>query len=713
MKRKFFIASMILALTLMSAFVFTGCNTNNGENTSEEVTNEATNTEEETNTTEEETTEEEVVEEEEVLEAVLANGTYNFKFANADLRNYLMAQAEDYLLHNQYAGVPLFADAAFALYSGRLQLATEVYLPVMEYATGYATMAADDSKVVMADGQPGNEGEFTYRTSVGQNPSSWNQWTYDDDTSSRVLTQVLDRPYRFELNAEKTGYALNPSMAAADPVAVDSRILPSGKEVSKVWRITYRDDLEWKFNESTDTSMITDYKINAHDFHDTYKIALENSWFRALSSGFADGPTAIVNAQEFVDGTASWEDVGIKVIDDNTLELTFIDEQSQWNVKYSNSSFVQSPIHTEQYAALGEEFGLDESSIAYTGVYYVDYYENDKIIRFTKNEKYHNAEDFFFTHRTFNIIADAEMRFQEFVAGKLDAVALPAAHYEEYKSHPGLKRLSGTTTYRLMLNGLGTEAAQAEKFPESTWVPEPILNNQDFKMALYHAIDRKKLAEEVLKTSQTQMYLFTNAYVVEAETGIPFRDTEHGMSVGADLSPSTHGYNFDAAKAYYEKALDELVEAGVYAAGDEITIEFYFFSGSETQELLGAYLKDAFEAAFNSEKHNIKVTLDAMPKEFPGIYYDHMMIGEFDTAIGGISGSSLDAASFLDTYSSDNRTNFTLNWGIDTAVPEIEVTYVNDAGEKVAEIWSYDALVMALVGETEVLEGVEVIAETE
>jgi ABC-type oligopeptide transport system substrate-binding subunit len=303
------------------------------------------------------------------------------------------------------------------------------------------------------------------------------------------------------------------------------------------------------------------------------------------------------------------------------------------------------------------------------------------------------------------------MEFQEFVAGKLDTVGLPSAHYEEYKSHPGLKRVPGATTFRLMINGLGNTEDQIAKFSESEWVPEAILANQDFKQGLFHAIDRKKLAEEVLKTSQTQMYLFTDAYVVEAETGIPYRATPQGMSVGADLSPSTNGYNLDAARAYYEKALDTLVAEGVYAPGDEITFEFYFFSGSEAQELLGAYLKDAFEEAFQSEKHNINVKVEALPKDFPGIYYDHMMIGEFDTAVGGISGSRLDAASFLDTYSSDNRSGFTLNWGIDTTKADITVAYTNDAGELVKELWSFDAITSVLVGEVEVIDGAEKVEE--
>lgn len=649
------------------------------------------------------------------VESILANGTYNYKFASATTRQTLMAAAENYLLHNQFAGVPLFANSGFNLYSNRMQLMSEVYLPVLEFGADFSTLAVDDSKVMMDDGEFGNEGEYTYRTALSGNPSQWNHWLYDDSITDDVMIHYLDALYVYEFNEDKSGYALLPSMASADPIAIDSRELSSGKVVSTKWQIKIKDGLEWKFNDNTDTSMITDYTINAVDFYETYKLALTEKWFRAISGGgdFVTSSSKVVNAQEFVDDTADWDDVGIKLIDDNTIEFEFADEQSQWNVKYFLGSYVMTPVNIEQYEALGKEFAIDENSIAYTGVYYVDYFESDKVIRYLKNEKFHDADKYFYTGKNMTIIVDAEMRFQEFLAGKLDGAALPSSNYEEYKSHPGLKKVPGTTTYRLMLNGLGTVENQISQFSESAWEPEAILANQDFKMGLYHAIDRKKLAEEVLKTSQTQMYLFTDAYVVEAETGIPYRNTPEGMSVGLDLSPSTNGYNLDAARAYYEKALDKLVEEGVYKSGDEISIDFYFFSGSEAQELLGSYLKDALEEAFQSEKHNIKVIVESMPKEFPGIYYDHMMIGEFDTAIGGISGSRLDAASFLDTYSSDNRSGFSLNWGIDTSIPEVTVAYTNDEGQLVKELWSYDALIMSLMGETVVIDGVEIIAEEE
>lgn len=649
------------------------------------------------------------------IDAVLANGTYNYKFAPAETRHTFMAAAENYLLHNQYAGVPLFAGAQFNLYSNRMQLVSETFMPVLGFGTDVSTMAADDSKVLMEDGKNGNAGEYTYRTALSGNPSQWNHWKYDDQNTDTVMTNYLDALYVYEFNKDKTGYVLNPSMAAGDPTAIESRELPSGKVVSKKWQVKVKDGLEWKFNENTDTSMITDTKITAADFYETYKIALEEKWFRAVSGGgdFCTSSQKVVNAQEFVDGTAEWDTVGIKLIDDNTIEFEFVDEQSQWNVKYFLGSYVMSPINIELYEALGEKYAIDENSIGYHGVYYVDYYESDKVVRMKKNDLYHDADKYFYTGRVITIIDDVEMRFQEFVAGKLDAVVLPSPHYEEYKSHPGLKRVPGATTYRMMLNGTGSKEGQLAEFPDSQWEPEPILANQDFKMGIFHAIDRKKLAEDVMKTSQTQMYLFTDAYVVEAEAGIPYRNTPQGMSVGADLSPSTNGYNLDAARAYFDKALDSLVDEGVYTSGDEITIEFNYFSGSETQELMASYLKDAMEEAFKSEKHNIKVTVEIMAKDFPGIYYDHMMVGEFDTSIGGIGGTTLDAASFLDTYCSDNRSGFTINWGIDTSVPEITILYKNNDGELIREIWSFDAIVSALNGEIEVVDGAEVSDEEE
>jgi ABC-type oligopeptide transport system substrate-binding subunit len=650
------------------------------------------------------------------IDIVYPTGFFNYKFADSELRHTFMAAAEKYLLNNQYAGVPLFANGSFNLYSWRLQLPVEEFVAVMGYGTGFGTMSADDSAVLMDDGQPGNAGEYTYRTTISTNPGTFNQWLYDTSTDSTLIGQYLDALYVYVFNADKTGYEVVPSMAASTPMPVESHITDTGKEVSTKWQITLRDDLEWFYHPNTDISALPvgHEVIDANDFVETFKLAVDNEWFRAISGGgdFLGASNAIAGMQAYVDGEGDWADVGIKKIDDLTFEFTFVDDQSNWNVRYWLSSFVMTPINMELYEVLGDDYGTSEEEIAYHGAYYLDYYEADKILRYYKNPVYHTPDEYFYTGYTFSVIEDSEIRFQEFLAGKTEATTLPTTEYENYKNYPGLRQVPGATTFRIMINGLETVEKQQADFDGSTWVPEPLLANQDFKQAMYHAIDRQKLAEEVLKTSTTNMFLFSNAYLVDAELGVPYRQTPQGQSVGEGLSPSTHGFNFDAAVAYYELALDALVEAGTYTAGTAetptiIEVDFHIFSGSEAQELMGAYLKTAFEDAFQSSTHNINVQLNILAKDFPGIYYDYMMIGEFDLSIGGISGSTLDAASFLDTYSSDNRSGFSLNWGIDTSVAEIEVNFFDVDGVRHREMWSFDGIVSVLNGEKYISMGEE------
>ncbi|MFO7969610.1 MAG: hypothetical protein R6U15_05855, partial [Candidatus Izemoplasmatales bacterium] len=223
-------------------------------------------------------------------------------------------------------------------------------------------------------------------------------------------------------------------------------------------------------------------------------------------------------------------------------------------------------------------------------------------------------------------------------------------------------------------------------------------------------------AETVLKTYQTQMYLFSDAYLVEPEEGVPYRQTEQGQTVGEGLAPGSNGYNKDAAVAYWELAVEELYDKGDIDFGDTIDLEFNIFTGSEAQTLLGRYIETTFEETFVHEELQISVDIEVLPKDFPSIYYDYMMTGNFDLSIGGISGSTLDAASFLDIFCDDDRGGFTLNWGIDTSTAEIPVKYetydYDDEGEITDthyhyEMWSFNAITSILNGQAFIQDGEE------
>ena len=274
-----------------------------------------------------------------------------------------------------------------------------------------------------------------------------------------------------------------------------------------------------------------------------------------------------------------------------------------------------------------------------------------------------------------------------------------------------------------MINGTKTLEGNRAAFhgnTETNYVPEPILAYDDFKLAMYYAIDRATLAWDVLRTSTPQPYHFSSAYLVEAESGVAFRMTEQA-SIVDDMVPGlfdddgnpTYGFSPSLATARCQLAIDAAIADGFYEEGDVIELDLNVFSGSEAQMLFGNFIKQSFEERFQGHR-GVTVEVSVEPRPFPGIYFDFMMIGEFDLSIGGISGSTLDAASFLDVYLDDNRGGFTLNWGIDTTTPAIEVTFPHpelsdpfDRDTWVTETWSLNALTRALNGTVTIQDGYE------
>jgi len=658
----------------------------------------------------------------------------NYKFANTELRHTFMAAAEEYLLKNMYAGVPVFANAGFSLFSSRLSLKSEVSLPVLGFGTGSSTLTADDSTVKI-NGQFGAANQYTYRTAFAQNPTTLNQWIYQDATSADTIGLFLDSLYSFEFNASNDGYVVAPAMASGAPTPTAGEVLPSGATVANVWRVPLRNNLDFYFHPDLPGRENLDSEITAQTFIDTFKLALDEGWFRAVAGGgdFFSASQGIKGAKAYYDslGTANELDfettVGLKAVGDYTIEFEFINQLSEWNVKYWLSSFVVTPVSLDLYDLVGNRYGTDPLTTAYHGEFYLDSYTPDQLIVMKSNPNYTGAKDNNYTGYNIAIIEDAEVRFQEFVAGNLEAGSVPTARFDQFKNDPRLKNVPGSTTFRLMINGTGDVATQKDLFPDSTRVPEPLLALTDFKLAMYYAIDRRELALDVLKTSQPQQYLFTDAYLVDPELGVPYRQTPQGLDLDVAFKTS-YGFNAVAATNFFLKALKDSLDDGDYQRGTAanytiIEIDFYIFSGSQAQELLGQYIKDSFEKYFVDPVNFVKVQVNVETKPFPSIYFDFMMKGQFDLAIGGISGSTLDAASFLDTYSSDNRSGFTLNWGIDTSVAEIPVTYdkpqydadgdlLFDADgdvvtEEVTEIWSFDAIYAVLNGNAFISNGQE------
>ena len=650
----------------------------------------------------------EAAEEEEPEEPVLgdfvpASGVYDFKFAPIDLKHQFFAAAERFLVERQAGGIPLWASSSFNLFSDRMQLPTEGYDPVMGFGIAYAQMSGDDSTVIMDDGQLGEAGEYTYRTRITENPPTLQQWIYEDSISSDVISTFLDSLYFFNYNSDFSGFELQPSMAASLPTPINSEEV-FGSTVSNTWSVPVRDGLVWTDHTGAEAGDIT-----AQDFLDTYKLAVDEGWFRAISGGgdFLNPAQEIVNMQAYVDGDVEWDEVGISV-EGNNIVFEFVPLMSEWNVIYWLSSFVMTPINLDLYEEVGDQYGTSAETTSYSGRFYLETYEADRILRLKENPNFHDPNRTFYTGYTFEVINDSDIAFQSFISGRLDATGLPASRFDEYQSYPGIRFAPGATVFRMNMNSHGTVESQREQFPDSTLIPEPILAYQDFRTAMYFGIDRNTLAYDVVRTAEPAQFYFTPAYLVDPAGGVPFRDTEYGPTVLEGFSPSTSGYNPDAAKALFDSAVEDAVAAGEYAQGDVIELLLIIAANSQVGELAGEFIESSMEDLFVNEEYDISVDVVVQAEPFPNNYFNWQIPGETDLGFGGISGSQLDAAGFLDTFNSLNTSGFTLNWGpdFDTTQADIEIEYVNPStGETLREVFSFDAIQRLLTSEVELEDG--------
>ena len=657
----------------------------------------------------------------------MANYPSGVDLSKLDIENKgrIFSALENYLLENVYAGVPLYTGATRVMYSDRVSLFSNDFNGVMGFGIEFSEFTEDDSNVLMYGSTMGEVDEYTWRASFTTDPTSLNPWTADDSNSSDFIDLFTGSLYKFYFDASKTGYEINPEQASGDPVPVDPETI-NGKVYSRVWEISLMEDLEWAFHPDTDLAPLAalnaDYaELDASDYLWTWQYGMDNTWFRTLSGGGDFITSGIKNAAEYLAGTADWADVGMKNVD-GKIQLTFNTDKSMFDIKYSLAGS-WTPINEELYMSLTpteatSEYGLSPETVASSGRQVFETWTSGQFLSFVQNDLYPHKELHHYTGYQYRYIETDEQRFEEFLAGRLDSSSIPSARIDEFVSDPRVKVSPANTTWRLNINSFGTEAnrdAYIAQYPEfglaDDFVPEPILQYLEMRQALYFGFDRYEAAVNVVKTYLPAFTYYASTYFLDAESGISVRGTVDGAATVETFGAGTYGYVPDAAVAYFKSAVEKGIADGYYEAGtvdNYTTIEMgliYASSGNTGAQNMIAELVQQYETLLVDDVNFVNIDIEVSDVEFPTNYYSFQIIANCDMGIGGISGSLMDAPSFLDVFNDNNVSGFTMSWGIDTHSVVLPVTYNNLEGDTVSEYWSYNALVAALNGKEYVLNG--------
>jgi len=343
-------------------------------------------------------------------------------------------------------------------------------------------------------------------------------------------------------------------------------------EDGKVYTFHIRPDIYWVKYNGTEVVQVLDCEgnprtVKAQDFY--YGILRTLAPATASQYAYVLG-FALAGAADYNNGvTDDPATVGVKVIDDLTLEMTFIDAAAynaaiagMWVAAAQPQWLIEGDDCTEARGDRWTETGFHQSY----GPYAMKEWIHDSEITLIKNPFWvgiDSTPEPKIEEVTW-VMLDAEPAFAEYEAGNLDAAAVPSTQLDRVKTDPTLSaELVVAPDLCSYYYGFNTQA--------------PVVDDVRVRRALSLAVDRQSLIDNVLKGGQVPAQWFSRPGLAGAPT----------LESHPDL-----GVKFNKEEA--NKVLDEyLAEKGITRADLDLTLMFNTSSGHQKiAEAIQAMWKD-------------------------------------------------------------------------------------------------------------------------
>lgn len=371
-------------------------------------------------------------------------------------------------------------------------------------------------------------------------------------------------------------------------------------EDNLTWTLKYRDNLEFYGGK----------KYNASDVEYSWKMLLDSKLANYGSFLLYDS-LPIVNAKEYFEGKVAWEEVGIKLVDENTLQFTLSTEMPQIDVFTTLASTTLTAVDKDLYeAGMNAErtettYGTKTENIPSNGTYRVTSWIKDQTTKFEKVTTNQMATVFVPDSIEVKVVSESATKLQLFETGVIDYTSVPGDDFARYSEDPRLAYQERNTIWGFYVNGASKT--------------NPVLNDKDFRKALFYATNRDLMGKGIFKTFPSTPYFISSICMVgDYQEGLRYRKTAEGQANVA----ANNGFDVEIAKEHFNKAYEK-------NGNKKITIEIIYFEGADTMKRIAEVAKEEYEKAFGSDK--LEVTLRAMPSTAA---YDAYKEGNFQLGIG-------------------------------------------------------------------------------
>ncbi len=429
---------------------------------------------------------------------------------------------------------------------------------------------------------------------IGVDPETWDPTLNSANDGGHIINNL------FEGLTRETQDGIEPAAAESWKISDDGM----------TYTFTLRDGLKWSDGQP----------LTAKDF--------EYSWKRACDPETASEYSFIVTsylvgAEEYFSGTGSRDEVGVKALDDKTLEVKL-----KFPVPYFlslTSFYTYNPVRQDSVEAKGEGWEKDPTTCISNGPFKLTEYQTGSHILMVKNENYWDAENVKLDGVKGLMIVEQTTALNGYQNGEiqiLDTVAIESIPTLQ-KEDPNFKIYPRIGTWYINFN-----------------VDDEVFGDVRVRKAFTLAIDRKQFVEQVTKGGELPATGFVPSSLTYSD-GTSFRQ----MDADGNMLPE---FGIDPTKAQVEEAKALLAEAG-YPDGKGLPEITYLYNTNDNN-------KKQAEALQGMWKQNLGVDVKLINQDW-AVFQEARRVGDYQIARGGWLGDYADPMTMLDLYTSNSGNN--------------------------------------------------------
>lgn len=478
----------------------------------------------------------------------------------------------------------------------------------------------------------GIDKEQYYNTYISADPTSFDSTQASDSYAIGILNNVMEPLTRLEEKEDQSTY-----------------VAPAGAER---WE-TSEDGLVWTFH-LTDNKWSDGVAVTAED----YAYGITRALDPEVGSPLAYLLLPIKNAYSVNMGEIGVEELGVKAVDEKTLEITLEQPTSYFlQLTYLTIMFPQRKDVVEEH---GDKYGTEVEYAVYNGPFKAEKWVHNNEVILTKNQEYWDKDKVKLETVNFKIIQDENAIYNSLENGSIDSAAASTKQWID--TFTGNEKLEHS------------ESINPEIYYQYYNQEDELFSNDKVRKAFTLAIDREELVNVIYDGINEGAYGFI-------PNAITVNDTEF-RGVAEEPIKKLQEENPDA-KALLVEGLKEL---GMDTDTSKITVTLSLGGTNQWTKTLAEYIQQTYKKVLG-----INLEIDMLEW---GVFIDNFYNHDYQLAQMSWTAEFNDPLCMFSCLDS-SQDGFMIGWGNDRVDELIkEATSETDTDKKVKMIEEIEDIFM-------------------